>query len=233
MKKLFIILLILSTATISFSQEVRDHRNGNKTPSLQNTPVKPTPVAGNHQAGAPVTSIDPNKWYYIKKAGSDKYMQISGHKNLTQSYAVLAIEEMQQDNTGQQWRFVSYEESGNTIYKLQNRKYSGYLYTAPFEFYMEFKRDRNSKKNINAFLLVLNPDKSWYILTRTSGNKYALSIWKHKGRHCMPAESAPLIGGRVLLDYECADEMYREYVRAFEFTGKSEQKWILEEVMER
>ncbi|MBS1496859.1 MAG: hypothetical protein JSU03_08250 [Bacteroidetes bacterium] len=117
MKKLLITLIFLSTTIVSFTQVVvRDHRSGS-----------------NCYPGQVSTKIEPNKWYYIKKAGTNnKYMQIAGHKNPTKSYAILAAEDLQMDNTSQQWRFVQCEE--RNVYRLQNRKYAGFLFTAPFEF---------------------------------------------------------------------------------------------------
>lgn len=217
MKKVFIILLFLSVTIVSFTQTVvRDHRSGT-----------------NCFPGQVSAKIEPNKWYFIKKVGTNKYMHIAGHKNETISAAILAIENLQQDRTSQQWRFVVTEENGNAIYKLQNRKYAGVLFTAPFELYMEFKNDPNPKIQSDKFLLIPNPDKTWCILTRISGNKKALSIWRHKSRHCMPAGSNPVIGGRVMKDYECSSEMTRDYVGMSQFTGQSEQKWILQEADDR
>jgi len=212
MKKILVTLLFLSITIISFTQTVvRDHRSG----------INVFP-------GQTSATIEPNKWYFIKKAGTNKYMHIAGHKNLTRSNAILAIEDLQPDNTGQQWRFIPGEENGSAIYKMQNRKYSGVLITEPFELLMDYKNDPNPKLQSNKFLLVPNPDKTWYILTRLSGNKSALSIWNHKSRHCMPTGSSA-IGGRVLTDYECNDEIKRDYVGISSFTGLSEQKWILQE----
>ena len=78
-------------------------------------------------------------------------MHIAGHKNLTRSNAILAIEDLQQDREGQQWRFIAGEEIGSAIYKLQNRKYSGVLFTAPFELYMEVKSYPNVKYRVINF----------------------------------------------------------------------------------
>ena len=217
MKKISVTLLFLSITILSFTQTVvRDHRSGT-----------------NCFPGQVSTTIEPNKWYFIKKVGTDKYMHIAGHKNETISAAILAIEDLQQDRTSQQWRFVVAEENGSAIYKLQNRKYTGVLFTAPFELYMAFKDNSDPKIQGNKFLLMPNPDKTWCILTRISGNKNALSIWKHKSRHCMPAGSDPLIGGRVMKDYECSNEVKRDYVGMSHFTGQNEQKWILQEADER
>ena len=111
------------------------------------------------------------------------------------------------------------------VYKLQNRKYAGILFTAPFELCMDFNTDENSKRNLNAFVLVPNSaDKTWYILTKMSGSKKALSIWRHKSRHCMPTGSKPI------KDYECANEMTRNYVGISPYNAQIDQKWILQEV---
>lgn len=146
--------------------------------------------------------------------------------------ACLDVEEMQQDNTAQQWRFVAADENGGTVYKLQNRKYTGYLYATIIELYMEFRRI--TRPDACSFMMVLNPDKSWYILTRLSENRRALSTVVRNDRHCFPYESDPLIGGRVLQDFECANSTRSEFVTSQTiFTGKSDQKWILEEVKDR
>ncbi len=237
MKKISILLpTLLLTATVCFAQQTRDHRRNPPQP-VAPPPVQPPPVYKPAPAGLPVTSIDPSKWYYIKKAGTKKYMTISGHKDLTRSNAILAIEEMQQDNSFQQWRFVTTEVDGSTIYKLQNKKYIGLLYTTPRELFLEQPRKIVSdvQKIAILFMMVLNPDRSWYMIIHPTGDFKisGLSSEIKSSRHCMPAESAPLIGGRVMKDYECAHDSRREYVTQPSFTGKSDQKWILEEVRGR
>ena len=57
MKKVLITLIFLSLTIVSFTQTVvvRDHRSGI-----------------NCFPGQTSTTIEPNKWYFIKKAGTDK-----------------------------------------------------------------------------------------------------------------------------------------------------------------
>jgi hypothetical protein len=217
MKKISVTLLFLSITIISFTQAVvRDHRSG-----------------VNCFPGQVAATIEPNKWYFIKKAGTNKYIHMAGHKNETISAAILAIEDLQEDRESQQWRFVVAEENGSAIYKLQNRKYAGVLFTGPFELYMAFKDDPNPKIQSNKFFMTPNSDKTWCILTRLSRNQSALSIWTHKSRHCMPTGSEPVIGGRVMKDCECNNDIKRDYVGMTRFTGQIEQKWILQEADSR
>lgn len=232
MKKISILFLFIIATTVVLGQEVRDHRNNSKPATPPPTPSQPPPVAGNRPTGVVATTIIPGKWYYIRHAGTQKYMMIAGHKDQSRSFACLNVEEMQQDNTSQQWRFVAADENGGTVYKLQNRRYTGYLYATIINLYMEFRRI--TRPDACSFMMVMNPDKSWYILTRLSENSRALSTTIRNDRHCFPSESDPLIGGRVLQDYECANSVRNEFVTSQTyFTGKSDQKWILEEVKER
>lgn len=226
--------VLLLTATVCFAQQTRDHRV-NKSEPFTPQPAQPPPVY--QPAGPAVTSIVPGKWYYIKKAGTKNYLTIDGHKSQTRSNAVLATEVMQQDNTAQQWRFVATEVNGSAIYTLQNKKYTGLLLAAPRELYLAQSRDitKEMQKTAVLFMMVLNPDKSWYMITRPTGNNRILTLSTEikNARHCMPTESAPLIGGRVLEDYECARDAKRDYVTQPAFTGMSNQKWILEEARDR
>lgn len=236
MKRISLLISVLLVAvTICTAQKTRDHRRNPKPFTPQ--PVQPPPVYQPSPAVPAITSIVPGKWYYIKKAGTKSYLTIDGHRNLSRSNAVLAIEDMQQDNTAQQWRFVIADIDGSTIYKLQNKKYTGLLQAAPRELFLEQPRDiaNEVQKAAILFMMVLNPDKSWYMITRPTGNNriLALSSEIKNARHCMPAESAPLIGGRVLKDYECADDSKRDYVTQPIFTGMSNQIWILEEARDR
>ncbi len=234
MKKISIISFALLICATCFSQVVRDHRNGKKTPYKPASPTQPPPVAATHRAGPPVTSIDPNKWYYIKRADTKKYMMIAGHKDPSRSMAYLAIEEMQQDNTSQQWRFVAVVDGGSTIYKLQNRKYTGDLLAVPVGLYMDLSRNRTeAQQQAFSFMMVLNPDKSWYMLTRGTDNKCALSSIVRNSSHCHPYYDEPVIGGRVIADSECTNTVRSDFVYQPVFTGKSDQKWVLEEVREK
>lgn len=235
MKRISLLLPVaLVAVTICTAQQVRDHR---RTSQPSNPQPGQTSVYQPGPAGPAVASIVPGKWYHIKKAGTKSYLTIDGHRNLTRSNAVLALEAMQQDNTAQQWRFVTTEVNGSTIYKLENKKYTGVLRAAPRELFLEQPRDivNQLQKTGILFMMVLNPDKSWYMITRPTGDNriLALSSEIKNARHCMPAESAPLIGGRVLKDYECADDFKRDYVTQPAFTGMSNQKWILEEARGR
>jgi hypothetical protein len=229
MKKLIILSFSLLITMVGFTQVVRDHRTGGKKPYTP-PPTQPPPVAGKPMAGQPATAINTGKWYYIKHFGTEKYMMISGHSDPTRSMAYLAIQEMQQDNTSMQWRFVSAEESGNTVYKLQNKKYTGDLYVMPIGLNMKFSRDAQNDLKKESFMMVLNPDKSWYILTRVSDNKCALSTIIKNSSHCHPYYEEGIVGGRVIAASECTNNMTREYVNQPVFTGKADQKWILEEV---
>ncbi|MBK8140012.1 MAG: hypothetical protein IPK57_02725 [Chitinophagaceae bacterium] len=231
MKKISLLFSALLLASIvSFAQQTRDHRRNSQKPFTP-PPVQPPPVASTKAAGPPVTNIVVIGITH-KKAGTEKYLMITGHKDPSRSNAILAIEQLQQDNTSQQWRFIATEVEGSTIYQLQNRKYSGVLF-APRELFLEQPRSiKNDQQKISTFfMMVLNPDKSWYIITHPTGDLkiLALSSEIRSSRHCMPAESEPLIGGMVLKDYECSNDSRREYVTQPRFTGRSDQKWILAE----
>jgi hypothetical protein len=240
MKKIIIVSLVLITWVSGFSQ-TRDHRSGGNRGSRASDlpPTPPPPVAGKHKPGPPVTTIDPNKWYYIKKTGTEKYMEISGHKDRTRSMAYLALENMQQESISLQWRFVAVgEESGNTIYKIENRKFQGFLNPTRTYLFMESRLRRVDESQIfrAAFVMMLNTDKSWFILTRVSENRRALATEIKNSSHCQPYEADAIIGGKVraLADCECTKDMRREYVTAHTiFTGQDDQKWTLEEVRER
>ena len=234
MKKYFCLLFLLLPVLSALAQEVRDHRNGAGSRPPRN-PVQPPPAVNRARTGTAARSIEEGKWYFIRKAGSANYMQMSGHRDQTRSMAYVAVENLQQDTYSQQWRFTSVVENGATVYLLQNRKYIGKLFHTLVYVYLESRRLPLDKqmKDLMYYSMVPNGDGTWFILTSSSGNTRCLSTVIASNNHCHPYESEPVIGGRVLADCECSNTMRREYVSAqSRYTGTEDQKWILEQVRE-
>ncbi|HKP71106.1 MAG TPA: hypothetical protein VJV05_17595 [Pyrinomonadaceae bacterium] len=179
--------------------------------------------------GPVATSIDTNKWYFIKLAGTEKYMMISGHRDVGRSMAKLTVNEILSENKGQQWRFVP-KEPGSAVYTLENRRYRGSLVSSNVFSHLEFRREKAElREKAGSFSMVANADKSWFIFPQLFSNKRALSTWTTRSTHCLPYYDDTGLGGRVIHESECTDEGTLQFVRAVLYSGKIEERWTLEE----